>query len=86
MIKYYFKIGLIAFMTMCFTDLLAQKPYRKVVKARRNYVEAKKDLLIADEILMVAQVDSLVQNEKNKILLAEKLKSQQKNSKSNKKK
>lgn len=86
MIKVLFKIVLMVLLSMSNTVLFAQKPFKKVVKARRNYAEAKKDLLIADEKLMVAQVDSLVQYEKNKILQAEKIRLQQNKAKSKKKK
>jgi len=53
-----------------------QKPERKLVKARKSLKEAKLDLLIADELLMVAQVDSIVELEKAQKVKADKLSDQ----------
>jgi len=71
------KILVMAFLSVMMLICFAQKPDKKVVKARRTVSEAKHDLVVADEILMIAQVDSIVQSEKKKNILEEKNKSQQ---------
>jgi ATP:corrinoid adenosyltransferase len=57
-------VMLLLIITISVSISSAQKPERKLIKARKSLKEAKLDLLIADELLMVAQVDSIVELEK----------------------
>jgi ATP:corrinoid adenosyltransferase len=50
--------------TTLFSVSNAQNPERKLKKARKSLKEAKQDLLIADELLLIAQVDSIVELDK----------------------
>ena len=53
-------VAFVAFVTTSY----GQKPSKKTEKARKNLKQAELDLRIADENLMIAQVDSIVQLEK----------------------
>jgi len=70
--KVIFHIAIIAIFSTLVHTSFAQKPYKKMVKARKSLKEAQLDLKIADEDLMIAQVDSIVQLEKAKKIIADK--------------
>ena len=74
-IKYLLIIAILIGLT---TTSFGQKIDKKIVKAKKNLNEARNDEINADEALMVAQVDSVVQYEKFKKELADKIAAQKK--------
>jgi ABC-type transport system involved in cytochrome bd biosynthesis fused ATPase/permease subunit len=80
-IKY---LSIIVFLIGFTTISYGQKNDRKISKAKKSLKEARNDEINADEALMVAQVDSVVQSEKLKKEMADKIAAQKKKSQNTK--